>query len=187
MNTVTPPTPSRLHRAAQAKRKKACLEALSWLAKTFPEPFDTETQVRPLKIGIIDDIFAYMEENNIDDISKSKLRQALVLFTRRMEYLVCLKGREPRIDLHGQTCGEVTETQALAAGDKIKQHVEGMMESKHVKASVNEGVSCSRVSENSSIKAASPKVVIKRKVNRRFDPEAVARFKEKLGIAKESV
>ena len=43
------------------------------------------------------------------EFPKGKLREAVVLFTRRLDYLTCLKAREMRIDLEGNIAGEVTE------------------------------------------------------------------------------
>lgn len=66
------------------------------------------------------DILQHAEKAEQVGISKSKLREAVVLFTRRLDYLACLKAREVRIDLHGNPVAEVTEEEAEHASMKIK-------------------------------------------------------------------
>ncbi|MCC5791186.1 MAG: ProQ/FinO family protein [Legionellaceae bacterium] len=110
------------------KEKNRCrlarLQALAWLAKQFPEAFCNERRIRPLKIGIMDDVIAYAEEAAAHGISRSKLREAVVVFTRRVDYLTCLKAREMRVDLHGNPCGNVSEDDAERAAGKIRKRVE---------------------------------------------------------------
>lgn len=43
-----------------------------------------------------------------------------MLFTRRLDYLACLKLREMRIDLQGNDVGEVSAEEAEYAAAKIK-------------------------------------------------------------------
>lgn len=186
MNKVVHPRTVYINRAQKERSKKACIEALQWLVKTFPEAFDTEMQVRPLKIGIMTDLLEHVKLQKIETISKSKLRQAVVMFTRRMEYLVCLKCQEERIDLYGKAAGTVTDEEALQAVEKIKKHVAKSIREKH--APKKETLTIAPLSDSfHAIKEVKPmaEVTVKRKI-RRFDPEAVARLKEKLGIAKES-
>lgn len=169
---------------AQLDARKSCLDTLKWLAQTFPHAFNTEENVKPLKIGIINDIFAYLEANQITHLSKSKIRQAMVMFTRRMEYLVCLKCREPRVDLDGKTTTDVTEDEALQAKEKIKRHVDKSIRIKHqVKRQ------CVISSHDSlpvirELKPVTTEITVKKKVQRRYDPKAVERLKEKLRLAK---
>src|SRR5262245_21314590 len=90
-----------INKAQKNKSKKARTDALLWLAANFPAAFDNSLRIRPLKIGIMDDILLYADKAEEVGISKSKLREAVVLFTRRLDYLACLKLRELRIDLQG--------------------------------------------------------------------------------------
>lgn len=105
---------------AKAKR----LEALHWLAAQFPEAFDNRLKIRPLKTGVMHDVLACTDEANKHGITKTKLREAVVLYTRRIDYLTCLKAREIRVDLQGQPTEQVTEEEALLASQKIKKRVE---------------------------------------------------------------
>ncbi len=128
MNNHIHPTTKEVNRKQIEESNTAKMEALNWLSTTFPEAFDTEHRVRPLKKGIMDDIFAYLDRNPECDFSRSKLREAVVIFTRRMEYLVCLKCRNNRIDLDGKFAGEVTEDESENAAEKIKIYTSGAYE-----------------------------------------------------------
>lgn len=113
-----------LNKSQKNHSKKARLDALSWLAANFPAAFDNSVRIRPLKIGIMADILEFTDKAAAAGISKSKLREAVVLFTRRLDYLTCLKTREMRIDLYGNPVSEVTEEEAQHAASKIKKRVE---------------------------------------------------------------
>lgn len=118
--------------------KRARCIALSWLSKKFPEAFDNSLRIRPLKIGIMDDILCYSDEAAKDLLSKSQLRSAVVLFARRIDYLACLKAGEMRIDLQGKICSKVTQEEADAAAVKIKKRVEkGVRNARKIKAEKN--------------------------------------------------
>ncbi|MDI1352614.1 MAG: ProQ/FinO family protein, partial [bacterium] len=103
--------------------KKARTDALAWLAATFPLAFDNTLRINPLKAGIMDDILEHAEHAAENGISKSKLREAVVLFTRRLDYLACLKAREMRIDLQGNSMVAVTDEEAEHASLKIKKRI----------------------------------------------------------------
>ena len=109
----------------QKKRAKlARMDALRWLAQTFPAAFDTSQQIQPLKIGILNDVLAHAAEAAGCGVSKSKLREALAMFTRRIDYLACLKTRGTRIDLHGKPIAIVSDEEADLAAIKIKKCIE---------------------------------------------------------------
>lgn len=195
--------------------KLARLQALRWLAERFPQAFDNRVSIQPLKMGIMSDILAYSEEAKASGISKSKLREAVVVFTRRLDYLACLKAREMRVDLSGQAVGEVTEEEAERAAAKIKKRIEkGVKNARKQQASsqISSSQSGSRAapawpqSFKNEEKAVFPSsyyndnrmnnafeaypstspatVVVKHKLSRSYDPEAVARLKEKLGLSR---
>lgn len=203
-----------INKVQKNQSKKARVEALAWLAKTFPKAFDNTVSIHPLKIGIIDDILLHAEKAAEQGISRSKLREAVVLFTRRIDYLTCLKAREKRIDLDGNPVSEVTEQEAEKAAIKIKKRVEKSLRNARktldYKTLTNYGVRPSGTKANNTnpsnhysyyesnsnpierpallhtqntnaSKAAT--VIITHKPTRQFDPEAVARLKEKLGLA----
>lgn len=201
------------------KSKKARMDALSWLAVNFPDAFDNSIRISPLKKGIMDDIMHYADKAAEAGISKSKLREAVVLFTRRLDYLACLKAREMRIDLQGNTVAEVSEEEADHAAAKIKKRVEKsvrnarkiMAEKNSTQSTIPAPAGNSYLSKASSqallgnddylptyparapaysnpmtpvqpVRSAA--VVVKHKTTRQYDPDAVARLKEKLGLSR---
>lgn len=192
--------------------KSARLEALKWLAKRFPNAFDNTVQISPLKKGIVEDVFEYADEAAKEGISKSKLREAIVVFTRRIDYLTVLKARERRVDLNGEPVGDVSEDEAEKAATKIKRRVEksaknarkattntpvapqasGMTYPTTSDASYHRPTYYSNGSMNADVeqqstykpKISKPATVIKRKSAKQYDPEAVARLKQKLGLSK---
>lgn len=195
-------------RSQKSVSRKARIDALDWLANKFPEAFDNTTRIRPLKIGIMDDILQYSEEALQEGISRSKLREAVVVFSRRIDYLTCLKARETRIDLMGNPVMPVSEEEAEKAASKIKKRVEKsakiLKPTGYTKSSPSNGFSSfappdSRNHQmddqfpvyptrapvaNQTSKA--PPVVITRKAAKPIDLEAVARLKEKLGLSRKT-
>ena len=199
--------------------KKARTDALAWLAMTFPNAFDNSVRISPLKVGIIEDILQFTDKAAEAGISKSKLREAVVLFTRRLDYLACLKSREMRIDLNGNVFSEVTEEEAEHAAAKIKKRVEkSVRNARKIMAGKVAGQSSSTSAQNNGYTfkptsqpsaatddylptypargpaysaqntpaqpARASAVVVKHKTTRQYDPDAVARLKEKLGLSR---
>ena len=185
--------------------KKARQDALCWLAKTFPNAFDNTLRIQPLSLGIMKDILAHPDAVGL---SKSKLREAVVLFTRRIDYMICLKAREMRIDLNGNPVSQVTEEESALAAAKIKKRVE--KNAKNARKNLNNAASVKPTfiprqvsqptpdfvpyyperapafsAQNSTPSATSvASVTIKHKQTRQYDPDAVARLKEKLGLSR---
>ena len=190
--------------------KKTRNEALVWLANMFPCVFDNSILIQPLKLGIMSDILAHADAAAEAGISKSKLREAVVLFTRRIDYLTCLKAREMRVDLQGNPVMLVTEDEANRAALKIKKRVEKSAKNARKnlvnkpKNSTNKSLSESNddqsehdVSSSYADSSASfngqntltqvarvSSVLVKHKSARTYDPDAVARLKEKLGLSR---
>lgn len=200
-----------LNKTQRNQSKKARNEALLWLAATFPQVFDNSLRIHPLKIGIMDDILAYADKAAEFGISKSKLREAVVLFTRRIDYLTCLKAREMRVDLEGHPVAVVTEEEAERASIKIKKRVEkSARNARKNLTSKTSGFPSTKPSVQQSFQASlegmspyperapafsiqntgqtprSAAVVVKHKTSRQFDPDAVARLKEKLGLSRKN-
>lgn len=190
------------------KSKKARLDALRWLAATFPTVFDNTIRIQPLSLGIMADILAHAEASGI---SKSKLREAVVLFTRRIDYLTCLKAREMRIDLNGNPVAQVTEEEAALAAAKIKKRVEKSAKNARKNLTTSSPVKPAYTSprqvsppaqefvpyyperapaysvQNMAEPAARvASVTVTHKQTRQYDPDAVARLKEKLGLSRKN-
>lgn len=177
----------------QSKQNR--LQALRWLQTEFPAAFDNRTQIRPLNIGIMHDILNHADRAALVGISKSKLREAVVLYTRRLDYLACLKARELRIDLWGNAGVPVNEEEAESAALKIKKRVEkaiknakkapnSLLENPHRTKPI--GLPGSYEAERSIVESGSTRnVSVTRKQSRVYDPEVVARLKEKLGLSQQ--
>lgn len=212
------PRTAAINKNQKNKSKKARTDALLWLAATFPSAFDNSICIRPLKVGIMTDILEQAEKAEEFGISKSKLREAVVLFTRRLDYLACLKAREMRVDLFGNDVCEVTEEEANHAAAKIKKRVEKGIKNARKMASDSSPSFTSSTQSSSSYSSRSSQsngnssedflpiyparapvsypahqsaapartaaVVVKHKTSRQFDPSAVARLKEKLGLSR---
>lgn len=202
-----------INKTQKNQSKKARIDALLWLAANFPAAFDNSLRIRPLKTGIMEDILLHADKALEVGISKSKLREAVVLFTRRLDYLACLKLREMRVDLQGNDVAEVSAEEAEHAAAKIKKRVEksvrnarkilaekssGQFTSHSLPSSYPKAVSQaaaddylptypvrSYASQNAPVQPArSAAVVVKHKTTRQYDPDAVARLKEKLGLSR---
>lgn len=171
------------------KSRQAKNDALSWLKSRFPKAFDTETEIHALKIGIMKDILEYAEEAKEQGISKAKLREAVVVFTRRLDYLACLKSAGLRIDLEGQPVEPISANDSEKAALKIKKTIE--KNTRNQKLSLNRFVDSldearfmsleKEVSETKKVE-----IVIKNKTSKAVDPDAVNRLKLKLGLSKKT-
>jgi ProP effector len=189
------PKTATLNQKEKHVAKQLRFEALDWLANKFPAAFDNRTQIRPLKIGIMKDILHYAEEALSQGISKSKLREAVVVYTRRIDYLTCLKAKEVRIDLLGKPGEPVTAEEAERATQKIKTRVEkATKHAQNATKKASRAPSHSReltpkfVSERSSTytqqskPGSGPSITIKRKFQTPAEAVMINRLKEKLLI-----
>ena len=175
-----------INKKQQAKAKQSRIEALRWLSKTFPKAFDDTVSIHPLKIGIMQDILGHTALLNAPDLSKTKLREAVIRFTRRIDYLACLKAREMRIDLEGNPTTLVSEEEALKAAQKIKKQIEKNI--KIAQQTTPAPTHNDTIDEPAYVApkvVTATKVIVKHKIPKSFDPAAVARLKEKLGLSKQ--
>ena len=102
--------------------KKEKLNTIDWLAEHFPTAFlKNAKQVKPLKIGIFDDIIDFYERLDSPPFSKKKLREALNYYSASPAYLKCQKANIARIDLFGNEVDIVTEEQAKYAHQRYEQ------------------------------------------------------------------
>lgn len=93
-------------------------EALEMLIKLFPKAFSKD-QVRPLKIGIFNDIKARVVD--VKDLSITKVRAALRVYTTRPEYLQSIVEGAKRIDLDGNEVDTVTKEHQEYSTDLTEQ------------------------------------------------------------------
>ncbi len=80
-------------------------EVIAYLAERFPLCFIAEGEARPLKIGIFKDLVERLP--NDESLSKTQLRSALRLYTSSWRYLYGVKTGAQRVDLDGNSCGEL--------------------------------------------------------------------------------
>lgn len=108
---------------AQKEASKESLSAATeWLQDTFPNTFFYGREIKPLKIGITKDILEFADNNSDENTpSKSKIRLAVVAYTRQRYYINKLRADVPRIDIEGNEAGIVTEEEAKSAHFKIKR------------------------------------------------------------------
>ena len=102
--------------------KKDKLKVIEWLAEHFPAAFLKQiTQVKPLKIGIFDDIIDFYERLESPPFSKKALREALNYYSASPAYLRCQRANVARVDLFGNEVDVVTDEQAKYAYLRYKQ------------------------------------------------------------------
>jgi len=99
---------------SKSKNRAANQAAVQLLIDTYPQAF-SRSQVRPLKIGIQEDLLAD------DKVSKNKIKRALASYVRSLAYYRSLQAGADRIDLTGATAGQVTEAEAEHAKGKLKE------------------------------------------------------------------
>lgn len=100
--------------ASKNKNRNANIAAINLMCETYPKTFNRE-QVRPLKIGIQEDLLAD------EKISKGKIKRALASYVRAPAYYRSLQTGVQRVDLNGEDAGEVTEQEAEHAKTMLKK------------------------------------------------------------------
>ncbi|MFI4963381.1 MAG: ProQ/FINO family protein [Legionellales bacterium] len=101
--------------------KKDKLQVIDWLIEHFPSAFfKKRNQVKPLQIGIFDDIIDFYERLESPPFSKKSLREALSYYSSSPAYLNCQKAHAARIDIYGNEVDEVTPEQAKYAHQKYQ-------------------------------------------------------------------
>lgn len=102
--------------------KKDKLHIIDWLVEHFPNAFFKKgNQVKPLQIGIFDEIIDFYERLDSPPFSKKSLREALSYYSSSPAYLSCQKPDTARVDLYGNEVDVVTEDQAKYAHQRFEQ------------------------------------------------------------------
>jgi ProP effector len=94
-------------------------EVIAYLSQLFPACFISEGEARPLKIGIFQDLAARLADDQ--RVSKTLLRSALRQYTSSWRYLHGLRVGAIRVDLDGNSAGELTEEHVQHARDALKE------------------------------------------------------------------
>lgn len=103
-------------------KRTSTKEIIAYLAEKFPACFSIEGPVKPLKIGIFQDL----AEKLVDDetVSKTRLRQALRHYTSSWRYLKSVKVGSNRVDIDGKDVAEIDQVQADYASKTLKESQE---------------------------------------------------------------
>ncbi|CBJ12079.1 putative activator of osmoprotectant transporter ProP (N-terminal part) [Legionella longbeachae NSW150] len=102
--------------------KKDKLQIIDWLIEHFPNAFfKKSSQIKPLKIGIFDDIIDFYERLDSPPFSKKSLRDALSYYSASPAYLNCQKENVARVDIYGNEVDVVTQEQAKYAFQRYQE------------------------------------------------------------------
>jgi ProP effector len=94
-------------------------ETLAFLAERFPQCFVLNGDVKPLKIGIFQDLAAQLDDSEL--VSKRLLRMSLRHYTSGWKYLGAVKEGVARIDLQGAEGDKVQADHAQHAAEQLQQ------------------------------------------------------------------
>ncbi len=97
-------------------------DIITYLTEKFPECFSVKGPVKPLKIGIFQDLAEKLNED--ETVSKTRLRQALRHYTSSWRYLKAIKVGVFRVDIDGKDAAEIDEEQANYASKTLKESQE---------------------------------------------------------------
>jgi len=97
-------------------------DVVDWLKEHFPLAFPRSAkQVRPLQLGIMEDILDFYDRLITPPFSKKRLRSGLNYYTSSKAYLLAQKAGVMRVNLYGFDVEPVTEEQAAYAQEKYQQ------------------------------------------------------------------
>jgi ProP effector len=117
-----------------AKRDK--LSIIDWLIEHFPAAFFKKARhVKPLKIGIFDDILDFYHRLDARPFSKKSLRTALTYYCTSPAYLNAQKQNKARLDLFGNEMDIVTDEQAKYAQQRYERQYSSPRKSPSIQAS----------------------------------------------------
>ena len=97
-------------------------DIITYLTEKFPQCFSVKGAVKPLKIGIFQDLAEKLEGD--ETVSKTRLRQALRHYTSSWRYLKAIKVGASRVDIDGVEVAEIDEEQANYASKTLKESQE---------------------------------------------------------------
>lgn len=103
-------------------KRMSTKEIITYLTEKFPECFSIKGPVKPLKVGIFQDLSEKL--NDDETVSKTRLRQALRHYTSSWRYLKAIKVGAFRVDIDGNDAAEIDEEQANYASKTLKESQE---------------------------------------------------------------
>ncbi len=99
--------------------KKDKIMIINWLIEQFPSAFFKKaSDVKPLQIGIFEELLYFYERLESPPFSKKALKESLRFYSYSPAYLQSQQEGAARIDLYGNEVDVVTKEQAKYA----KQH-----------------------------------------------------------------
>ncbi|MCH9756735.1 MAG: ProQ/FinO family protein [Gammaproteobacteria bacterium] len=102
------------------KQKK--IKIIDWLIEHFPAAFFKKPrQVKPLKVGILEDVIDFYDRLDTPPFSKRTLRSAFTYYCTSPAYLNAQKINKARIDLYGNEMELVTAEQAKYAKQRYER------------------------------------------------------------------
>jgi len=103
-------------------KRTSTKDIIAYLTEKFPECFSIKGPVKPLKIGIFQDLAEKLSDD--ETVSKTRLRQALRHYTSSWRYLKVIKVGTSRVDVDGKDVAEIDEEQAAYASKTLKESQE---------------------------------------------------------------
>jgi ProP effector len=103
-------------------KRTSTKDIIAYLTEKFPECFSIKGPVKPLKIGIFQDLAEKL--NDDETVSKTRLRQALRHYTSSWRYLKVIKVGTSRVDVDGKDVAKIDEEQAAYASKTLKESQE---------------------------------------------------------------
>lgn len=129
-------------------------EIIAYLSEKFPACFSVEGPVKPLKVGIFQDLSEKLADDEF--VSKTRLRQALRHYTSSWRYLKAVKVGKFRVDIDGNDVAEIDQEQADYASKTLKESQEKFNQAKkeRVQSADNSDAKAPRKPKKSPKKAA---------------------------------
>lgn len=112
-------------------------DIITYLTEKFPECFSVKGPVKPLKVGIFQDLSEKLTDD--ETVSKTRLRQALRHYTSSWRYLKAIKLGAFRVDIDGKNVAEIDEEQANYASKTLKESQEKFSNNSAAKKSTDNG------------------------------------------------
>lgn len=114
-----------LNLTTNKKIKKEKQQIILWLAEHFHEAFFLRAkEIKPLKIGIFEDLIDFYDRLDAPPFSKKQIRDALHYYSASPAYLLSQKINAARIDLYGNEVDIVTDGQAKYAFERYQEKYE---------------------------------------------------------------
>lgn len=169
---VTADTPENTELAMPAAEKPANVkEVLSFLTTNYPLCFISEGPLKPLKVGIFQDLAARLGEDA--PISKTQLRQALRVYTSSWRYLEATKEGVSRVDLDGQPAELIDAQQAEYAAKLLAESKQKAAEKRKIRQQEQKALAAKAAQAEQNSGAAKPVRSEQKRPNK--NPKAVSK------------